>query len=212
MTATSSRHPVRAVLHSPVVVALDRRAVELAQALRGAHLVDRTLYGLSEAANHSLLWHSINLADALTGDRTRRRRAVRRSVIIATEQALINGPVKMITRRDRPVALDHHPHELRVPRTSSFPSGHASAATCAATMLSRDVGFAPLWFGLAAGISWSRVHVGAHHASDVLAGVAVGRIMANAAERVWPSTWAQRPRRSPAIVAQGMPCPADDPH
>lgn len=190
---TRPRHVVTTALSSPAVVALDRRAVELAETLRGTPAVDRVLYGLSEAANHSALWHSINLVDALTGDRIRRRRALRRSVIIATEQAIINGPVKMIARRDRPIALEHHPHDLRVPRSSSFPSGHASAATCAATLLSRDLGFAPVWFSLAAAVAWSRVHVGVHHASDVVAGVAAGRIMAETAGRVWPVTWADRP-------------------
>lgn len=152
------------------------------------------MYALSQAANHSLMWHSINLVDALTGDRTRRRRAIRRSAIIATEQALVNGPVKLIASRDRPLALEHHPHELRVPRTSSFPSGHASAGTCAATLLTRDLGAGPLWFTLAAAVAWSRVHVGVHHASDVVAGVVLGRTMADVGGRVWPVQWADRPR------------------
>ncbi|MHB1137661.1 MAG: phosphatase PAP2 family protein [Microthrixaceae bacterium] len=185
-TAAPTRHPVRALLASPPVVALDQRAVELASAWRGTAAVDRVLYGLSQAANHSALWHGINLVDALTGDRTRRRRAVRRSVVIATEQALVNGPVKMIARRDRPAARTDHPHGLRVPRTSSFPSGHASAATCAASMLSTDLGMAPVWWSLAGAVAWSRVHVGVHHASDVIAGVAVGRLVADAAGKVWP--------------------------
>lgn len=189
------RHVVTEVLQSPAVVALDRKAVELAVSLRGSATLDRLLYGLSEAGNHSTLWHSINVIDAVTGDRTRRRRAVRRSVIIATEQAILNGPVKLIARRERPVALDHHPHDLRVPRSSSFPSGHASAATCAATLLSRDLGFAPVWWSLAAAMAWSRVHVGVHHASDVVAGVAAGRLMAETAGRVWPASWAEAPPR-----------------
>jgi len=187
---TDRRHPVHALLASETVTALDRRAVHIATRLRGTEVLDRAMYGLSEVANHSMLWHSINLVDGLTGDRTRRRRALRRSVIIATEQAIVNGPVKLIARRERPVALEQHPRELRVPRTSSFPSGHASAATCAATLLSRDLGMAPLWWSLAAAIGWSRVHVGVHHASDVVAGVAVGAAMAQVSGRVWPVRWA----------------------
>jgi undecaprenyl-diphosphatase len=192
------RHVVTAVLASPTVVALDRRAVELAESLRGSPVVDRVLYGLSEAANHSMLWHSINLIDGALGDRPRRRRALRRSVIIATEQAVLNGPVKLIARRDRPLALEFHPHELRVPRSSSFPSGHSSAATCAATLLTRDLGFAPVWWTLAGSIGWSRVHVGVHHASDVIAGVAAGRLMAEVAGRMWPVSWADRAPKVPA--------------
>ena len=192
--AAPSRHPVRALLASAPIVSLDRRAVQVADGVRGNVAVDRILYGLSEAANHSMLWHGINLVDAVTGSGDRRRRAIRRSVVIATEQALVNGPVKWVSQRERPVALADHPHTLRKPRSSSFPSGHSSAASCAATMLSRDLGMAPLWWSLAGAVAWSRVHVGVHHASDVVAGVAVGRLLANGAARVWP------PPGAPSVV------------
>ena len=43
------------------------------------------------------------------------------------EQAVVNGPIKLVFRRQRPSPLDDHPHDLRAPHTSSFPSGHASA-------------------------------------------------------------------------------------
>ena len=173
-------------LNSPGVVALDDVAHRVAVRLRGHAPVDRTLYVLSEAANHSVLWHGINLVDALLPGPDRARRALRRSVIIATEQALVNGPVKMVVKRKRPTALASHPYRLRSPRTSSFPSGHASAGACAATLLSEDLGAAPVWWTLAALVAWSRVHVGVHHASDVVGGVAVGRTLARVAGRLWP--------------------------
>jgi undecaprenyl-diphosphatase len=145
------------------------------------------VYLLSEAANHSLLWHGINLADAVVGGRSHRRRALRRSVIVAVEQAVVNGPVKSLVARERPDAHDDHPHSLRTPRTSSFPSGHASAAACSATLLSRDLGAAPVWWALAGAVSWTRVHVGVHHASDVAGGLALGTLLARVAAAVWPA-------------------------
>jgi len=184
---THPRGLVTAVLRSPLVKRFDQSADLLAKAAHGSQPVDRILYGLSQAANHSLVWHGINAIDAMTASPSRRRRALRRSVIIATEQALINGPIKLIAKRDRPEEKDHHPHVLRAPKTSSFPSGHASAAACAATLLSEDLGMAPLWWTLAAGISWSRVHVGVHHASDVVGGMIAGRTIALTAQRFWPS-------------------------
>jgi membrane-associated phospholipid phosphatase len=177
---------VSEALNSPGVVALDDLAHRAAVRLRGHAALDRTLYVLSEAANHSMLWHGINLADALLPGPDRARRALRRSLVIATEQALVNGPVKMVVKRKRPTALATHPYRLRSPRTSSFPSGHASAGACAATLLSEDLGLAPLWWSLAGMVAWSRVHVGVHHASDVLGGVAVGRSLAGVAGRLWP--------------------------
>ncbi len=180
--------PVERLLASGPVSAFDAAGLRAADAVRGDPRVDRAMYALSELANHSVLWHSINAVDALTGDRARRRRAVRRSVVLALEQALVNGPLKSSVRRQRPLVRDDHPHRLRTPATSSFPSGHASAGACAATLLTHDLGHAPLWWGLASVVAWTRVHVGVHHASDVAAGAAVGATLGTAAGRIWPST------------------------
>ncbi len=145
------------------------------------------MYLLSEAANHSILWHSINAADAIVGGKGHRIPALRRSIILGVEQGLINGPVKILVKRERPVEPDERNHQLRTPRTSSFPSGHASAGACAASLLTRDLGKAPLWWGLALAVSWSRVHVGIHHPSDVAAGLVAGSMLARSASRIWPS-------------------------
>jgi undecaprenyl-diphosphatase len=150
-------------------------------------VLDRVMYALSEAGNHSAIWHAINLLQAATGDPATRRAALRRSAIQVAEQALVNGPVKMVFRRSRPDHVTDHPHDLRVPVTSSFPSGHASAGFCAATLLSADNHHDEVWFGLAATISWSRVHVGVHHPSDVVGGALIGLVLARLARRVWPS-------------------------
>ena len=174
------------VLSSWAVVGLDGAAARAAQRARGRGF-DRAVYLLSEVANHSMLWHGINLADAVVGGPTHRRRALRRSVIVAVEQAVVNGPVKSLVARERPDAHDDHPHSLRAPRTSSFPSGHASAAACSATLLSRDLGAAPVWWALAGAVSWTRVHVGVHHASDVAGGLALGTLLARVAAAVWPA-------------------------
>jgi undecaprenyl-diphosphatase len=164
-------------------------AVESAvQRFRRRPWVDRTMYALSEAGNHSLIWHTVNAVDALTThDPVRRRAALRRSVVQGVEQALVNGPIKMAFRRQRPGHIDDHPHDLRVPVTSSFPSGHATAGFCAATLLTADLGRAPLWYCLASVIGWSRVHVGVHHPSDVAVGAIIGATTATVAGRLWAS-------------------------
>ena len=192
LTATDARraersragaHAAVTLLAHPGVVGLDAAVDRVAARLRGDEVLDRLFYGLSEAANHSLLWHGINAVDALVGGPSRRRAAVRRSAVLAAEQALVNGPVKLLARRERPVELAAHPHALRQPRTSSFPSGHASAAACAATLLSHDLGHRGRWWVLATLVAWSRIHVGVHHGSDVVAGAALGRTIALAATR-----------------------------
>ena len=91
---------------------------------------------------------------------------------MGVESALTNGAVKSLFRRIRPADyadIDFH-HGLRRPVTSSFPSGHATAAFCAAVLL----GGGPGWYGAAAAVAATRVYVRLHHASDVVAGAAFG--------------------------------------
>jgi undecaprenyl-diphosphatase len=170
----------------PAVAGMDAAVDRLAAALRGRAAPDRVLYALSQAGNHSLVWHGINAVDALVGGPVHRRRALRRSVVLAIEQGVVNGPIKSVFRRDRPGHVEDHPHQLRRPATSSFPSGHASAGACATVLLARDLGAGPAWAGLAAAVAWSRIHVGAHHASDVAGGAVIGTVLALVADRAWP--------------------------
>jgi undecaprenyl-diphosphatase len=140
--------------------------------------VDRIFYPLSSAADHSLLWHVSGAARALV-HHADAAWAARFSLALGAESALTNGAVKSLFRRVRPREYDElaFHHGLRRPITSSFPSGHATAAFCAATLI--DGG--PGWYVAAAAVASTRIYVRLHHASDVIAGaafgVALGRIM-----------------------------------
>jgi undecaprenyl-diphosphatase len=64
---------------------------------------------------------------------------------------------------------------VHLPDPHSFPSGHAAAATSVAATLALAHPFtAPAVLPLAALVAYSRVSLRVHHASDVLAGVALG--------------------------------------
>ena len=156
---------------------LDDRFDALWERIRDLPAADRLFYTASEAADFSVLWHTLGVVQAVIEDDP--RIAITISAALGVESALINGPVKSIFRRGRPLQDTPRPLTLRQPRTSSFPSGHASAAMVAAALLSRQ-GNAPLWYGLAAVVATSRIHVRIHHASDVvgglLAGVALGAL------------------------------------
>ena len=97
----------------------------------------------------------------------------------------MNGVLKSIVKRERPVPEFERPLHLRMPRTSSFPSGHASAAFCAATLLSDGDRLAPLYYAAATIAATSRMHVRIHHASDVLAGAAIGITIGWVVKRLW---------------------------
>jgi len=173
-----------------IVDALDAVVDAWFDHLRGRPVVDRVMYTASELADFSLLWHLLGAAQGLNRP-DGFQRAVRLSAALGAESALVNGAIKSLFRRNRPVPTFQRPHRLRQPRTSSFPSGHASSAFLAATLLSQGSRAKPAYFALAAVVAASRVHVRIHHASDVLGGVAVGLTLAAATKRLWPD--ASRP-------------------
>jgi undecaprenyl-diphosphatase len=158
------------------VAALDRAVDRAVDHLRAPWL-DRVVYPLSSAADHSLLWHVCGVARTLVrnGDPAD---AVRFSLAMGIESVVTNGIVKSLVGRRRPHeyrAVEFR-HGLRRPVTSAFPSGHATAAFCAATLL----GGGPGWYAAAAAVAATRVYVRLHHASDVLAGAVVGLALGRA--------------------------------
>jgi undecaprenyl-diphosphatase len=89
---------------------------------------------------------------------------------------LVDGIIKPITDRDRPyeARADVRLIDQR-PTTGSFPSGHTAAAFAGALAAGRVFPAAQVvWWLLAAAIGISRVYVGTHWPSDVLAGALVG--------------------------------------
>ena len=153
--------------------------------LRGHPVADRVFYAASELGDFSLLWLILAAARGLRSQRDERV-AVRVGINSVAESVLVNGVIKSFFRRSRPSWDVVRPHKLRQPLTSSFPSGHASAAVSNAILLAEDDPLAPLYYALAVVVASSRVYVKIHHASDVLAGVGVGVALGLVARRVMP--------------------------
>jgi undecaprenyl-diphosphatase len=151
----------------------DAAADEALAPLRGNPTVDRIMYAASELGDFSLLWHFAAALQALTSEE-RADRLLRLALVIGIESLVVNQGLKRLFRRSRPVLVEERSRHLRTPSTTSFPSGHASAAFTAAALLSKDDKLAPLWYGAAIVVATSRLHVRIHHASDVLGGTLVG--------------------------------------
>jgi membrane-associated phospholipid phosphatase len=143
------------------------------------------MYAASELGDFSLVWHLVSTARALGPDR-RLVHALRVAAMLGMESALVNGPVKSLFRRHRPAWEQARPLRLRRPRTSSFPSGHASSAMLAAGVLSQGDPLWPLYYAIGAVVASSRVYVKIHHPSDVVAGALLGVVLARIARRAWP--------------------------
>ncbi|MDX1935332.1 MAG: phosphatase PAP2 family protein [Capsulimonadales bacterium] len=90
---------------------------------------------------------------------------------------LVTQGLKRLTREERPDGSNRE----------SFPSGHASAAFAIAAMESHwHRGETPLWFLGAGLIGASRVKLRRHYRHDVLAGAALGYVLARV-ERAQPA-------------------------
>jgi membrane-associated phospholipid phosphatase len=160
--------------------------------LRGHPVADQVFHLASDLADWSVVWHLVGAAWGLTSAR-RTDRALRLSVLLGAESLIVNQGIKRLFLRRRPTESGDARFPVRTPSTSSFPSGHASAAFFAASVLTDgDPLLAPLWFGLAAVVGTSRAYVRIHHASDVVAGAAMGLALAAVAKRIWPAEFAGR--------------------
>ena len=169
----------------PAVAAFDRWADGLLDHLRGNPVADRVFTAASELGDFSLIWHLLAAARGL-GSRRSANDALVLAALIGAESLIVNQGIKRLFRRVRPTVAGDDRYEVRQPSTSSFPSGHASAAAFAATLLAARSTplMRPVWYGIAAVVALSRAFVRIHHASDVVAGLATGLVLAAAARRI----------------------------
>jgi len=104
--------------------------------------------------------------------------------------------LKKAVDRPRPAEKYSFIHPYIVETDPSFPSGHTTAAFAAATSLSLTarkwyvVVPAYLWAGT---VAYSRLHLGVHYPSDVLAGALIGAGSAWASYKV--NRWLQKKRQ-----------------
>ncbi len=157
--------------------AVDRRF----EPLRGRPGVESAARLVSGLGDHGLVWALVTARRLWRADtREARVDALRALAVAGVASSTVNAAIKGVVRRPRPEATTRTTADnvipLRAPRTSSFPSGHTLAAFCAATVLAerdRPVG-SGLLLATAGLVAASRVHLEAHHASDVAGAAVIG--------------------------------------
>jgi len=155
---------------------LDRRFYRAVARVRVPWL-DVPLRELSRLANESRLWLAFGGLLVLFGGRARRA-GLTGVAAIGASSLIVNVPMKLAggrRRPDRAGLLVPAQRWVPMPGSTSFPSGHAASA--AAFAMAVGTVLPPLRWPLrvlAAVVGFSRVYVGVHYPSDVLAGATVG--------------------------------------
>ncbi len=179
------------------------RAVYATVAATPTPSLDGPLRRLSDAANNSRLWLAVAIGLRVVGGEAGRRAAMRGTVAIGVTSALVNLAVKSAWSRQRPnragagVPIRRN---VRMPASTSFPSGHAASGFAFAAAIGRD----QPWLGmalrfLAAAVAYSRVHTGVHYPGDAVAGALIGegtgQAVAGLMDRLPSARKASRPGR-----------------
>ncbi|MGH9080093.1 MAG: phosphatase PAP2 family protein, partial [Acidimicrobiales bacterium] len=159
--------------------AVDQRVDGWFEPIRGRPALDGTAKLITGLGDHGLMWAGTTVWRARRSG-PERAQAVRALAVAGIESRLVNSTLKRSIGRSRPdrtglkVTVGVVP--VREPTTSSFPSGHTLAAFCAATVMCRpdDRGGNVLLLTCATLVGLSRLHLGAHHASDVVGGAMIG--------------------------------------
>ena len=169
------------------------RALYVTVAQAETPTLDAGLRNLSLLADKSKLWLGVAAVLAVAGGPRGRRAAVSGVASIGLASASVNLGIKPFARRARPLRHADAPdaRHVRMPVSTSFPSGHSASAFAFAEGVSAVLP----WLGFplrlwATGVADSRVHCGVHYPGDVGAGSLIGRtsgrFAARLTRRVWP--------------------------
>jgi membrane-associated phospholipid phosphatase len=154
-------------------------AVYAAVARSDIPALDRAMRQVSHAANYSRLWLGAAGLLALGGGDRGRRAAFDGLASIAVTSAVVNAGMKPLGRRRRPERGPLVARHVRMPKSRSFPSGHAASAFAFATgVAATQPRLALPLRGLATVVAYSRVHTGVHFPGDVLVGSMLGVMLA----------------------------------
>jgi membrane-associated phospholipid phosphatase len=137
--------------------------------------LDGPMRGISASGSAGLVW----LVLAAIGWMMPRHRAAawRVALTVGLCYLLVDAVVKPLAGRERPSVLAIDPARALppMPRTSSFPSGHAASTFGAAVAVSRMWPHGRvLWSTMALLIGYSRVYLGHHYPLDVVGGALMG--------------------------------------
>jgi membrane-associated phospholipid phosphatase len=148
----------------------EERLLLLARTRGHSAAAERLVGRFSWLGEHGAIWLAIGYAGGLA------ERSARHAVLVTYG---VNTTIKFIVRRRRP-SLPGLPPLTGTTTGLSFPSAHAATAFAGALAYRRRGLPATPLYALAAAMGASRVYLGVHYPSDILAGAVLGTALAAA--------------------------------
>ncbi|HEX5307664.1 MAG TPA: phosphatase PAP2 family protein [Solirubrobacteraceae bacterium] len=153
-------------------MSLDERLLRLARTRGHTPVRERAVRRFSRLGEHAAVWLAIGAVGSLAAAPESRGRFRRATALVAATYGLNTG-LKLLIRRPRPRLVDL-PALAKTPTQYSFPSAHASTSFAAALAYSRAGLPALPLYALAKAMAGSRLYLGVHYPSDVIAGALLG--------------------------------------
>jgi hypothetical protein len=151
---------------------LDEALLRVARTAAHTPARERTVARFSALGQHAAIWLAFGAAGSLLAPTPRRGRWRAATATVAAAY-VANTAIKLVVRRPRPM-LEGLPPLTRTPTQLGFPSAHATSSFAAARVYSAAGAPAAPLYALAFGLAASRIYLGVHYPSDVLAGALLG--------------------------------------